>query len=71
MRYIHISTDGATMNIGVNKAKRRAKRLDKQDQAAVVKKIGPGLPRQRMHHQAVVKARRQLTESRRGQPDAT
>jgi hypothetical protein len=58
MRYIYVSKPGGKpLNIGVNKAKRQARRLDAQDQAAVLKQLGPGLPRQRSHHQQLVASR--------------
>jgi hypothetical protein len=58
MRYIYVSKKGGKpLNIGVNKAKRRAHRLDKQDQAIVLAKLGPGLPRQHSHHQQLVLSR--------------
>jgi hypothetical protein len=58
MRYIYTSGKGSKpMNIGMNKAKRQARRLDKQDQAAVLKNLGPGFPRQHGFHQELVRSR--------------
>jgi len=48
---------GKTLNIGMNAAKRRAHRLDKQDRAKVVKMLGAGLPMQSAHHQELVRSR--------------
>jgi hypothetical protein len=74
MRFIYISHEGGKpFNIGMNRAKRLARRSDKQDQRAVLKAIGPGLPRQHGHHQELVRARHkyyheQHEEFLRGQP---
>jgi hypothetical protein len=58
VRYIYVSKPGGKpMNIGMNKAKRRARRLDKRDQLAVLKTLGVGLPRSRINHQQLVAAR--------------
>jgi hypothetical protein len=58
MRYIYISKkDGKPMNLGMNQAKRVARSADERDQAAVLKTLGPGLPRQHSHHQQLVKSR--------------
>jgi hypothetical protein len=58
MRYIYVSKKGGKpMNIGMNKAKRRAHRLDKRDQLAVLKTLGTGLPRSRINHQQLVASR--------------
>jgi hypothetical protein len=58
MRYIYSSPKGGEpMNIGMNKAKRIAHRADKRDNALVLSQIGPGLPRQHVHHQDLVRQR--------------
>jgi hypothetical protein len=58
MRYSYVSKKGGKpFDIGVNKAKRRAHRLDKQDRAKVVKLLGTGLPMQSIHHQELVRSR--------------
>jgi len=58
MRVIYASKKGCKpLNIGVNAAKRRAHRLDKQDRAKVVKLLGSGLPMQAQHHQQLVRSR--------------
>lgn len=58
MRYIYVSKKGGKpLNIGMNQAKRVAKRADKRDQAGVLKQLGPGYPRQHIHHQALVLSR--------------
>jgi hypothetical protein len=57
-RFIYISKKGGKpLNIGVNKAKRRAHRLDKQDRLKVVQLLGSGLPMQAQHHQQLVHSR--------------
>jgi hypothetical protein len=57
-RYIYVSTKGGKpLNIGMNKAKRVARRADECDQAQVLKALGPGLPRQHSHHQELVRQR--------------
>ena len=57
-RYIYVSkTGGKPMNIGMNQAKRVARSADKRDQLAVLKTLGPGLPRQHEHHQQLVASR--------------
>lgn len=57
-RYIYVSkTGGKPMNIGMNKAKRVARRADERDQLQVLKTLGAGLPRQRSHHQQLVASR--------------
>jgi hypothetical protein len=58
MRYIYISKKGGKpLAIGINKAKRRAHRLDRQDRAKVVEVLGGGLPKQAEHHQQLVRSR--------------
>jgi len=58
MRYIYVSKPGGKpLNIGINKAKRRARRLDKRDQLAVLRNLGPGLRRQHGFHQELVRSR--------------
>jgi hypothetical protein len=77
MRYIYVSNKGGKpLNIGVNAAKRRAARLDKQDRAKVVEWLGPGLPKAYEHHQQLVASRHryyhdQHEEFVRGQSSAT
>jgi len=57
-RIIYASKPGGKpMNIGMNAAKRRARRLDRQDQLAVLKNIGPGLRRQHGFHQELALSR--------------
>src|SRR5580658_8204818 len=50
---------GKPLNIGMNRAKRVARSADKRDQLAVLKELGPNLPRQHSHHQQLVKQRHQ------------
>jgi hypothetical protein len=58
MRVIYASKKGGKpLNIGMNAAKRRAHRLDKQDRAKVVKLLGSGLPMQAQHHQQLIRSR--------------
>ncbi len=58
MRYIYVSKKGGKpLNIGVNQAKRVARSADKRDQALVLAKLGPGLPREHRHHQTLVLSR--------------
>jgi hypothetical protein len=58
MRYVYVSEKGGKpMDIGMNAAKRRAHRLDKQDRAKVVQMLGAGLPMQSEHHQELVRSR--------------
>lgn len=58
MRYIYVSKKGGKpMNIGVNEAKRVARHADERDQAAVLKTLGPGFPREHSHHQQLVLSR--------------
>lgn len=77
MRYIYVSKKGGKpMNIGMNKAKRRAHRLDAQDRAKVVRLLGAGLPMQAQHHQQLVLSRHryyhdQHEELVRGQQSAS
>jgi hypothetical protein len=64
------------LNIGMNAAKRRAKRLDKQDQLAVLENLGPGHRRQHGFHQQLVRSRHQYYHEQheelvRGQPRAS
>jgi hypothetical protein len=57
VRYIYRSEKGGKpMNIGMNAAKRRAARLDKQDRAKVVKYLG-SMPKASEHHQQLVRSR--------------
>jgi hypothetical protein len=48
---------GKPLSIGINRAKRVARRADERDQLAVLKQLGPGLPRQHEHHQQLVLSR--------------
>jgi hypothetical protein len=58
MRYIYVSRKGGKpLNVGMNRAKRVARYADKRDQAAVLKTLGAGLPRQHSHHQELVRRR--------------
>lgn len=58
MRYIYVSRKGGKpLDIGVNRAKRRARRLDRQDNAKILKVLGAGLPKTYDHHQALVRSR--------------
>ncbi len=58
MRYIYISKKGGKpFNIGMNKAKRVARRADKRDQVTVLATLGAGLPHQHSHHQTLVRSR--------------
>ena len=58
MRYIYTSTAGGKpLNIGMNQAKRVARRADERDQLSVLKTLGPGYPRQHEHHQRLVLSR--------------
>lgn len=59
MRTIYTSKKGGKpLDIGMNKAKRVARSADQRDQLIVQKSLGPGLPRQRTHHRALVAQRR-------------
>jgi hypothetical protein len=58
MRYIYVSKKGGKpMNIGMNQAKRRAARLDKQDRAKIIQVIGSGSPKRDAHHSELVRSR--------------
>jgi hypothetical protein len=58
MRVIYISKRGGKpMHIGINQAKRVAASADRRDQLAVLKTLGPGLPRQHENHQRLVLSR--------------
>lgn len=61
MRYIYVSNKGGKpLDIGVNRAKRRARRLDKQDRIKVLKVLGNGMPKHQgstIHHQQLVRSR--------------
>jgi hypothetical protein len=48
---------GKPLNIGINQAKRVAASADRRDQLAVLKTLGPGLPRQHENHQRLVLSR--------------
>ena len=58
MRVMYPSRKGGKpLNIGINFAKRVARSADKRDQLAVLKELGPNLPRQHSHHQQLVRQR--------------
>ena len=58
MRYIYVSKKGGKpLNIGINKAKRIARRTDKLDQLEVIKALGVGMARQHGAHQQLVLSR--------------
>jgi hypothetical protein len=58
MRLIYHSTKGGKpLNLGINHAKRIARRADRRDQLAVQRELGVGLPQQKNHHQQLVKQR--------------
>jgi hypothetical protein len=58
MRVIYASKKGGKpLNIGMNQAKRVARSADKRDQALVLARLGPGLPREHRHHQQLVRSR--------------
>jgi len=48
---------GKPLSIGVNRAKRVARRADERDQLAVQRALGFGLPRQKKFHQELVHSR--------------
>ena len=55
MRYVYVSNKGSKpMNIGMNKAKRIARRADKIDTAIVRRELGPEMPQQRMNYKLLV-----------------
>jgi hypothetical protein len=57
-RYIYVSHKGAKpFNIGMNKAKRVARAADERDTRQVRKTLGPGFPRQKLHHTQLVRRR--------------
>jgi hypothetical protein len=58
MRYIYVSRPGGKpLNIGMNAAKRRAARLDKQDRAVEVKTFDWTVPKHDRHHTQLVLSR--------------
>jgi hypothetical protein len=58
MRYVyHSQRGGKPLDIGMNQAKRVARRADQRDQALVVKTLSGGLPREHSHHQQLVRSR--------------
>ena len=60
MRLIYASKKGGKpMRLGMNYAKRVARSADQRDQLAVLRELGPGLPRQHSHHQQLVRQRHQ------------
>lgn len=65
MHYVYVSqAGGKPMNIGMNAAKRRARRLDKQDRAKILKVLGAGLPIAPRHHQELVRSRHRYYHER-------
>lgn len=76
MRYIYVSNAGSKpMNIGMNKAKRIARRSDKRDRLKVLQVLGAGMPKNDIHHSELVRSRHryyheQRQEFVRGQPRA-
>jgi hypothetical protein len=50
---------GKPLNIGMKRAKRIARSADKRDQVAVLRELGPNLPRQHSHSQELIKRRHQ------------
>jgi hypothetical protein len=58
MRLIYLSKKGGKpMRIGMNHAKRVARSADERDQLAVLRTLGPGLPRQHRNHQQLIHQR--------------
>jgi hypothetical protein len=58
VKYIYVSHKGGKpLNVGMNQAKRIARRADRRDQVAVQKELGAGLPQQIAHHQELVRQR--------------
>jgi hypothetical protein len=58
MRVLYLSKKGGKpLRFGMNQAKRVARSADQRDQLAVLKELGPGLPRQHSHHQELVRQR--------------
>jgi len=58
MRVLYASKKGGKpMHIGINQAKRVAASADRRDQLAVLKTLGPGLPRQHENRQRLVLSR--------------
>lgn len=58
MRYIYVSQKGdKPFNIGMNQAKRVARRADARDQLTALKRLGGGLPHMELHNQELVHAR--------------
>ena len=55
---------GKPLMIGMNRAKRLARAHDRRDQLAVLAQIGPGMPRQRSHHQQLVRQRHKYYRDR-------
>lgn len=53
----HSQKGGKPLVIGMNNAKRMARRMDKRDQLSVLENIGPGNPRQHQHHTRLVQQR--------------
>ncbi|HWX31176.1 MAG TPA: hypothetical protein VNZ53_27525 [Steroidobacteraceae bacterium] len=58
MRTVYPAAKGSKpMRIGMNLAKRVARRADERDQVAVLRELGSGYPRQHSHHQELVRQR--------------
>jgi hypothetical protein len=58
MRVVYQSRKGGKpLDIGMNAAKRRAHRLDKQDRAKILRVLGTGLPKRDAHHSELVLSR--------------
>jgi hypothetical protein len=55
---------GKPMNIGMNAAKRRANRLDRQDRARILQVLGAGLPKRDAHHSELVRSRHRCYHER-------
>jgi hypothetical protein len=62
MRYLYVSRPGGEpLNVGINAAKRRAKRLDKQDRLKILQVLGAGMPQNDIHHSELVRSRHRST----------
>jgi hypothetical protein len=58
MRVIYVSKKGGKpLVIGMNAAKRRARRLDTQDRAKIIQVLGAGMPKRDAHHSELVRSR--------------
>lgn len=57
-RYVYIANAGSKpLIIGMNRAKRIARRADRRDQLTLLAALGTGLPRVHTHHQQLVRSR--------------